>query len=61
MARPKSDGPHRSLVLWTQYLLTVVGAVLATVLLIVGDGPTKTLAAIMFWRTAKSLSTLSTR
>jgi hypothetical protein len=50
MARPRSAGPSRNVVLWTVYVLSVVTVVTALYVLVTGDFLASTGASVLLWR-----------
>ena len=50
MARPRSVGPSRNVVLWTVYVLSVVTALTALFVFVTGDFLAGTAASVMLWR-----------
>ena len=50
MARPRSVGPSRNVVLWTVYVLSVVTALTALYIFVIGNFLAGIAASIMLWR-----------
>ena len=50
MARPRSVGPSRNVVLWTVYMLSVVTALTALYVFVTGDFLAGIAASMMVWR-----------
>jgi hypothetical protein len=50
MARPRSVGPSRNVILWTVYVLSVVTALMALFVFATGDFLAGIAASMMLWR-----------
>ena len=61
MARPRSVGPSRNVVLWTVYTLSVVAAVAALFVFVTGDFLAGTAASVMLWRAMAMLKRIRNR
>jgi hypothetical protein len=61
MARPRSAGPSRNVVLWTVYALSVVTAAAALFVFVTGDFLAGTGASVMLWRVVATLKYIRNR
>lgn len=61
MARPRSVGPSRNVILWTVYLLSVVTALTALYVFVTGDFLAGIAASMMVWRALAILRYIRTR
>jgi hypothetical protein len=61
MARPRSAGPSRNVILWTMYVLSVVTALTALYVFVAGDFLAGIAASLMLWRALAILRYLRTR
>lgn len=61
MARPRSVGPSRNVVLWTVYVLSVVTALTALFVFVTGDFLAGAAASVMLWRALAMLRYIRNR
>lgn len=61
MARPRSMGPSRNVVLWTVYVFSVVTAITALFVFVTGNFLASGAASVMLWRALATLRHIRNR